>query len=179
MKDRGQLETLFRKNGADDFTWIVPGEIVTGQWVRMKCTFGCGNYGRHACCPPHMPSVAECRQVFDEYEEGVIFHFPVAIENPDDRRAWSKKTNQHLLDLERDVFLEGYQKVFLLPASSCALCDECAGTKNDCRNPASARPTPEGMAIDVYSTVRKYDLPIHVLTDRAQTVNRYAFLLIE
>jgi hypothetical protein len=35
------------------------------------------------------------------------------------------------------------------------------------------------MAVDVYSTVQKYDYPIQVLTDYSKAMNRYGFLLIE
>ena len=61
----------------------------------------------------------------------------------------------------------------------CRICEECTGTKEGCKNPTSARPTPEGMAIDVYSTVRKYGFPIEVVSDYSQEINKYAFLLIE
>ncbi|MFH1219242.1 MAG: DUF2284 domain-containing protein [Candidatus Eisenbacteria bacterium] len=51
--------------------------------------------------------------------------------------------------------------------------------RGECRNPAAARPSPEAMAVDVFSTVRQWDYPIEVLTDYSQAMNRYAFLLIE
>jgi hypothetical protein len=35
------------------------------------------------------------------------------------------------------------------------------------------------MAVDVFSTVRKVGYSIQVLADYAQTMNRYAFLLVE
>jgi hypothetical protein len=35
------------------------------------------------------------------------------------------------------------------------------------------------MAVDVFSTVRKIGYPIEVLPDTDQTMNRYAFLMIE
>jgi hypothetical protein len=35
------------------------------------------------------------------------------------------------------------------------------------------------MGVDVFATVRKYGFPIEVLSDYAQAMNRYAFLLIE
>jgi hypothetical protein len=35
------------------------------------------------------------------------------------------------------------------------------------------------MAVDVFSTVRSMGYPIEVLSDYRQTMNRYAFLLIE
>jgi predicted metal-binding protein len=179
MRDYDGLEKIFSDHGAAEFKWIDPRTIVTAQWVRAKCTFGCGNYGRHACCPPDVPSVPECRQLFSEYETGVVFHFAGAAKTPDDRRAWSKNINQNLLRIEREVFLQGHQKTLLLAVSPCSLCDECAGTKEECRHPDLARPTPEGLAIDVFSTVRKHGFPIEVLTDHAQTMNRYAFLLVE
>jgi hypothetical protein len=41
------------------------------------------------------------------------------------------------------------------------------------------RPCPESMGVDVFATVRKYDLPIKVLKDYDDEMNRYAFLLID
>jgi hypothetical protein len=38
---------------------------------------------------------------------------------------------------------------------------------------------PEGLAVDVFSTVRKLGYPIQVLPDYKQTMNRYSFLMIE
>ncbi len=179
MKDQDRLESIFNNCGATDFKWIDPRNIVIAQWVRAKCMFGCANYGKHVCCPPDVPSVSECKQLFTEYGSGVIFHFAVTVENPDDRQVWFRKMNQVLLRIEREVFFQGYQKALLLPMGPCGVCEECAGVRENCKNPTLPRPTPEGMAIDVYSTVRKYGFPIEVLTDYTQTMNRYAFLLVE
>ena len=133
---------MFGKHGFVDFKWIDPKEIVTGQWVRAKCIFGCGNDGKGACCPPNVPSVPECRQFFDEYGSGVIFHFPKVVDKSEDRQDWARKVNQALLSLEREVFLLGHQKAFLLPMSPCSICEQCTGVRKDCRNPKSAPPTP-------------------------------------
>jgi predicted metal-binding protein len=51
MTDPKTLEALIRKHGYSDFRWIDPKEIVVAQWVRMKCRFGCPDYGQNACCP--------------------------------------------------------------------------------------------------------------------------------
>jgi predicted metal-binding protein len=82
------------------------------------------------------------------------------------------------LDLEREVFLSGYYKAFLLFMDSCNLCESCSGVREKCQNPKLARPTPESMAVDVFETVRKIGYPIGVLYDYSQEMNRYAFLLI-
>jgi predicted metal-binding protein len=174
-----QLEALFEKHGYIDFKWMNPADIVVGQWVRMKCMFGCDEYGKMATCPPNVPSVQECRQFFDEYRTGVIFHFEKKVDKPGDRHAWSRKVNRKLLGVERAVFLAGYAKAFLLNMDSCSLCSKCPGGREECAHPLKARPSAEAMAVDVFSTVRKYGYPIEVLTDYDQPMHRYAFLLIE
>ena len=179
MTDRTALESLFARHGYSDFKWIDPADIVVAQWVRMKCTFGCGEYGRNACCPPNVPSVPECRQFFSEYRAAVVFHFEKAVDQPEDRHSWSKEVNQALLKLERDVFLAGHQKAFLLFMDSCHLCADCSGARAECKSPRLARPAPEALAVDVFSTVRHYGYPIAVLADYSQPMNRYAFLLID
>ncbi len=179
MDNRKELETLFEKRGYTDFRWIHPQDIVVSQWVRMKCTFGCAEYGRNASCPPNVPAVSECRQFFDEYHTAVIFHFEKTVDKPEDRHTWSRGVNQALLKLEREVFLSGYEKAFLLFMDSCGICGDCTGMREKCKDPRSARPSPESLAIDVFSTVRQYGYPIKVLADYSQPMNRYAFLLIE
>ena len=31
---------------------IDPATVVTGNWVRLKCQYGCGGYGACLTCPP-------------------------------------------------------------------------------------------------------------------------------
>jgi predicted metal-binding protein len=141
--------------------------------------FGCKEYGKNACCPPNTPPVDECRSFFGEYSEIVAFHFEKDVEQPKARHEWAKTINERLLSLEREVFLAGNPKTFLLFIDSCSLCADCIGERALCEKKRSARPTPEAMAVDVFSTVRRLSYPIKVLRDYSETMNRYAFLLIE
>ncbi|MBN2206980.1 MAG: DUF2284 domain-containing protein [Candidatus Aminicenantes bacterium] len=179
MKERRTLESLFRERGFRDFRWIDPKAIVVAHWVRMKCRFGCGEYGRSAACPPEVPSVEDCERFFRDYETAVVFHFEKAVARPEDRHAWTRTIDGRLIDLEREVFLSGRRKAFLLPMDSCLLCDPCTGRRATCKEPRRARPTPEALAVDVFATVRSIGYPIEVLSDFAQTMNRYAILLID
>ena len=174
-----RFEAIFTKHGLTDYKWIDPRSIVVAQWVRMKCVFGCSEYGRNACCPPNTPSVPECRRFFDEYKTAAIFHFRKTVDRPEDRGAWTRQVNMVLLEAEREVFLSGYQKAFLLFMDSCRICSECVGERTECKNRASSRPGPESMAVDVFATARQFGYPIEVLSDYSQEMNRYAFLLIE
>ncbi len=173
------LDTLLAGHGYTDYRLVDPRKIVVSQWVRMKCLYGCKSYGKVASCPPNTPSVPECRQFFDEYRTGILLHFEKRVERPEDRHAWSREVNHALLALERAVFLAGHKKAFLLFMDSCGLCPDCAATRSACKNPQSARPSPEGMAVDVFSTVARYGYPIDVLSEYSQAMNRYAILLVE
>lgn len=179
MSDREALESVFIKSGYKDFKWIAPRDIMVKQWVRMKCRFGCYNYGMQACCPPNSPSISECREFFKEYSEGVIFHFEKKLDQPEDRHAWARETNKGLFSLEREVFLSGYYKAFLFYASNCRICAKCKNDKTQCVNPKMARPSLESMGVDVFGTARQYGFPINVLPDYTQTMNRFALLLVE
>ncbi len=181
MVRREQIEDLLQGyEGLTDHRWIDPSkQVVVAQWVRIKCTFGCVEYGRNACCPPSTPSVAECERLFGEYREAVLMCFRKQLDRPEDRHAWSPTINARLLELEREVFVAGHQKAFVLYMDSCGLCDSCASTRRGCKDLRAARPSPEAMAVDVFSTVRAAGMTIDVLADETQPMNRYALLLVE
>jgi predicted metal-binding protein len=179
MPERKRLELLFEKHGFSDYRWIDPASIVVAQWVRMKCLYGCPNYGKSAVCPPHTPAVAECERFFREYKTAAVFHFEKAVDRPEDRHDWSRGINLRLLDMEREVFLGGYVKAFLMFMDTCAACAACSESRSTCKDPKRARPSADAMAVDVYSTVLRAGYPIEVLSDYKKTMNRYAFLLIE
>lgn len=179
MDTRSRIADILARNDISDYRWLDPHEILVAQWVRTKCTFGCGEFGHNATCPPNTPPVADCRRFFDDYRLGAVLHFQKAMARPEDRHAWTREVNTGLLKAEREVFLAGYPKAFLLFMDSCSLCDDCPGERTQCRHPREARPSPEAMAVDVFTTVRALGYPIDVLTDYAQAMNRYAFLLIE
>ena len=179
MVDRTRLEKIFRDYNFSDFQWIRTEDIVVSQWVRMKCVFGCSSYGRKGSCPPNTPSVPECREFFSEYSEAVVFRVQAQLEDPKKRSEWSAKMNSELLKIEREVFLSGFPRAFLLFLDECCLCKECPGTRIDCKNLKSCRPCPESLAMDVFATVRTCGYPIEVLKDYSQVMNRYSFLLID
>jgi len=174
-----ELESLFHKHGFTDFKWINPNQIIVAQWVRMKCMFGCNEYGKNGTCPPNTPTVPECERFFLEYSGAAIFHFKKTVNKPEDRFPWSKEVNSKLLELEREVFISGFPKTFLLFMDSCYLCQDCPGTRHLCKNPKSARPTPEAMAVDVFATVKQIGYSIDVLSDYSQQMDRYAFLMFD
>jgi predicted metal-binding protein len=179
VEHREELEALFEQHGCADFKWIDPKEIVVAQWVRMKCKFGCDDYGRNASCPPNTLPIAECRQFFNEYRTAALFRFEKKVDEPKDRHPWTNEVHQQLSVLEREVFLQGNEKAFLLFIGNCRLCSKCPSVREECKHPDLSRPSLEAMGVDVFTTVRQQGYPIKVLADYEEAMNRYALLLVE
>ena len=179
MNNQLQLEDLFAKYELNDFKWVAGKDINVAQWVRFKCMYGCNSYGKRSACPPNVPTVSECKSFFSEYDRVVVFHFNEKFETSELLTHWCKTMNNKLSKLEKDVFLAGFQKAFVLFIDECSLCTECASERAECKNKKIARPCTEALAVDVYGTVRKIGYPINVIKENGEEMNRYAILLVE
>jgi len=173
------IDAILKAHGILDYRWMPASDIQVFHWVRMKCTFGCSNYGKRGTCPPQTPSVADCRAFFSEYENALLIHFQQQMDLPEKRHAWSRQVNAQLLQIERDVFLAGYPKAFLFFMDENCLCAECPGPRTACKNALQARPSPESFAVDVFETARRQNYTIEVLTDYSQPMDRFTFLLVD
>ncbi len=174
-----EMKEIFERFDCGDFRFIEPSAIITGQWVRMKCRFGCPDHGKSVMCPPYLPSVSECREFFDEYSRAVIFHFSARLDDPEARHAWTRKIDRNLLRIEREVFLANHYKAFVLFVDPCNFCEKCVKDVADCRDALNARPSGEGLGVDIYATARAAGYEIDVLQDLTDEMNRFGFLLID
>lgn len=169
MKENADLSGFLeraRELGAADARVINPASIVTAAWVRLKCWFGCGGYNSSLCCPPHSPKPNETREVIDCYNRAILIHC---------RSIGSPK--KIVVDLEREIFLDGFHKAFGLGDGPCRLCDKCNLEK--CVHPRQARPAMEACGIDVYATARANGFPIEVVRDRSCDQNHYGVILVD
>jgi len=178
MTGTEKIDSLLSGQGFSDYKWINPKEIVVAQWVRIKCLFGCADYGS-GTCPPNTPSVSDCNSFFKEYEVGIIIRLNKFADRDSYPSDWSGEMTRRLLETEKDIFLSGYQKVFLLNQTCCSMCKDCTGNRIDCRDKKNSRPSPESFAVDVYSTVRNAGMEISVVSENPAEMTRIAILLIE
>ena len=88
-------------------------QVVTAEWVRMKCLFGGCQQGRCLTCPPHSPRPRRARRVreptpgvLDEYSNIVLLRFDVQPERAEWLRA-SRRVADVALRPERELFLAG------------------------------------------------------------------------
>ena len=177
--DKVEISKKVKSLGFNDYKWIDANDIIVENWVRFKCMFGCSSYGVKASCPPQVPSIQECREFFSEYHAAVLIHVRKQLKNPEDKDKWGNEINMDLIKLERDVFLSGYHKAFVMFIDECRLCYECALSRTECHYKKEARPCPEALGVDVFATARRYNYPIDVLKDYSNEMNRFAILLVE
>ena len=154
-----------KEMGARNAKVIPPKTVVTAEWVRMKCQFGCRGYGKRLTCPPNSPAPDRTRRMLDEYSHALLIHV-------DD----DTEVHELVTTLEREAFFDGHFRAFGLGAGPCDLCDKCG---KRCKHPSQARPSMESCGIDVFSTARAHGFPIEVLTDRDCDHDYYGLVLIE
>jgi len=134
--------------------------VVTAEWVRLKCQFGCGGFGKRLCCPPHTPTPEQMKRVLAGYHHALIYSY---ICTPSDYRRKRLRIQRLAAEVERAAFLDGHYKAFGLVAGPCRLCKECDPASR-CRHPYQARPSMESCGIDVYATARNSGIELEVAT---------------
>ena len=166
------------EKGATHAKQIHPSSVVTAPWVRLKCQFGCPVYGKSYCCPPHTSTPEQTRVIIDSYHRAILFH--IQAPRTPDRKKRFKKYFDMLIDLEGEIFKDGYYKAFVFLAGPCTLCRECAKLQRDpCIFGDRARTSMEGCGIDVYKTARNNGFFIETLREKTQTQNIYCLMLVD
>ena len=59
-----------KKYNIHDVIPLKTSDICVAQWVRLKCKYGCKQYGTSWCCPPETPASDKTRDLLNEYEQG-------------------------------------------------------------------------------------------------------------
>ncbi|MGQ9509782.1 MAG: DUF2284 domain-containing protein [Thermodesulfobacteriota bacterium] len=151
--------------------------IATGEWVRMKCQFGCPDYGMRLSCPPYTPTPAQTRKIIDSYKKAILLH--IQYQKTRDKEIMkSFNFNQVIVSLEINIFLDGYYKAWSMGAGPCRLCKEC-DVDRLCKHGDRARPSMEACGIDVFKTARDNGFPIKVIRSHEEERNFYGVILVE
>jgi predicted metal-binding protein len=158
--------------GVDGAKVIDPRSVVTAEWVRMKCQYGCPGFGTSLCCPPHTPPPDITRKVIDSYQKAVLLHRRLLKEDK------SKPFNETIVNVEVKIFLDGYYKAWSMGSGPCRLCKECDLTTS-CKHGFEARPSMEACGIDVFKTTRDNGFPIEVVKTHEEERNIFGLILVE
>ncbi len=162
--------------GAEEAKIIDPASVVTAEWVRMKCQYGCPGFGMRLCCPPRTPTPDMTRKVIDAYRKAILLHRRIV--KGEERRARRKAFSKAIVRLEIEIFLEGYYKAWSMGSGPCDLCKQC-NLSGSCRHGLEARPSMEACGIDVFKTARDNGFPIEVVRTRGGERNIFGLILVE
>lgn len=153
---------------------IDPESVVVSDWVRLKCQYGCGGYGQSLTCPPYSPTPDYTRKMLGQYSKGLLMQVTsISFDTNTDFRL-----ERIVADLEREIFLDGYYKVFGMAAGPCSLCKTC-DTDKSCQHPHEARPAMEACGIDVYATARNNGFELKVVTSEDEPCSFLSLIMIE
>ncbi len=171
------------KSGADKAVVINPKNVVTGQWVRLKCQYGCNGYGKKHTCPPNSPTPDVTRKMLAEYKKAILIIYSGKWRGTDKKswareRAMRRQMRRKIVKIEMSIFLDGYYKAFALGAGPCNFCSTCNITK-PCKYPDLARPAMEACGIDVFKTLRKHGIKIDVVKTYHSPCTFASLILIE
>lgn len=157
-----------------------PSRIVTAPWVRLKCQFGCSFYSKTYCCPPHTPTPKETRQLLDSYNRAILLHLQWTKDQQSGREI--ARYYENVVSMETELFLDGFYRAFSMIGGPCTLCRHtgCNVLRNEpCHFPEKARPSMEGMGIDVFQTALNHSMPLKTLRTQEETRNLYCLLLVD
>lgn len=169
----------FAKEHGADHALIVDTElIVVNDWVRIKCQYGCGAYGRCLTCPPYSPTPEVTRKMLRDYSKGLLMKFERISYEEEENSTASRRVRDLVYELERLIFLDGYYKAFGMGAGPCPYCDECDVTQA-CQFPRKARPSMEACGIDVYKTAQNYGFTLKVVGSTQELCSYLGIVLIE
>jgi predicted metal-binding protein len=164
--------------GADAAAVIAPDQVVTAEWVRLKCLYGGCTVGRCLTCPPHSPAPAQMRAVLDEYEAVLALRFDAHPKRGDQYAALSHRAMDVALRLERELFLAGHHKAFAIAGGRPCARDEACGDPASCDCRELVRPGPAGCGIDVFTTSANAGWPLAVVRTPLDSYHRLSLVLV-
>jgi len=164
------------KMGVEEAKIIPSRSIVTAEWVRLKCQYGCPGFGESLCCPPHSPTPDMTRKVIDSYEKAILLH--CRLRKGEGRSERSKIFREAIVRLEIEMFLAGYYKAWSMGCGPCDRCKKCR-LSGPCRHGSEVRPSMEACGIDVFKTARDNGFTIEVVRRHGEEMNLFGLVLAE
>lgn len=176
--DAARWQARAREAGADGAHPLPAADIVWADWTRLKCAYGCPDYGRRLSCPPATPPPADLRAAFSAHQTALVVW--VEVRGADEEPAARRRLHESLLELERAAFVAGHPEAFAMGVGPCLWCgDEPCPPDGTCRHRDKLRPSLSGCGIDLFQTAARAGLPLTVAADQQASVKLIGLLLIE
>ena len=168
MEDLERYRQQALKLGATSAKIIPAHWIIVDERVRLKCWVPrCMYYGTSPSCPPFSPEPEFMRRAIARFRWAILFGINVTPaedfadgDRKVERIEVIKLTSNIAGEVEARAFLDGYHLAIGLGCDGCRLAycerERCQVLDGEsCKFPLQARPSLEGVGIDVYSLITK------------------------
>ena len=163
-KKRNSLFLTLQEEAAKKGVQVIPlkmHELPVHEGVRLKCLAPlCEFYGVCRVCPPHLPSVSEFRRALTYFSQAYLLVLRYAAVGREEVAKPEIELLHAVHALEKAALQNGYYRAMGLAVGGCKLCTNCAPLNEPCRHPFLARPSPEGLGIDLTLLARRKGLPL-------------------
>lgn len=154
------LGTKAKERGVDLIP-VAMREIPVHEGVRLKCLAPqCEFYGGCRICPPNLPSLTEIRAALKYFSQGYLAVLRCPALTKEEVNQVETTLLEAVGELEKTCWAMGYYRAMGLVVGGCKLCERCAPLNEPCRHPYRARPSPEGLGIDLTMLARKKNIPL-------------------
>ncbi|MGD2079531.1 MAG: DUF2284 domain-containing protein [Nitrospirota bacterium] len=187
-----ELKEISEREGAYRARVFSARLVEMDERVRMKCQIPlCPHYGHTLTCPPNVPTFEEFSRVLGCYESALLIQTRSPVtgemekyekeevrkyfsapgkeggkghEDLDNMKAHAIRLHLLINKVEGQAMALGFPYALGLIGGECMLCNECVGpaSSSPCRRPYQARPSLEGVGIDVYKTSINAGLPFEM-----------------
>ncbi|MBJ6727558.1 DUF2284 domain-containing protein [Geomesophilobacter sediminis] len=136
-------------------------------WVKAKCRYGCGLYGRKWSCPPHSMDAGEFAELLTSYRRALL----VVGQPP------LRDFQERLLELEKRAFLQGMKKALVFSGGPCVWCESCPEPR--CAFPEKRRPSLESCGCDVFELAASCGINLRPVKEKDDFVQYVGMLLVD
>lgn len=172
-EDLRDIMTKALEWGALDVKVTRTSDISIGEWVRLKCRFGCPNYAKQFDCPPSTPEPSLMRRLLEEYQRALILKL---ARLPVYRPALSGIVHK----VERELYLHRFYRALAFGAGACGLCpDKCVREPGQCPHPHNIRPAAEGAGVDWFQTLKNNGWEVQISHDKGELPPSYSLVLVD
>lgn len=153
------LKSMAQELGIVEVQRIHVLEVPVEEWIRLKCQYGCPNYGRRLTCPPYSPDAEKMRTILDSYNTAFLLRYDAPGRSEENEVQVSRDGTELAFDaflrLERFTFVNGYPKAFVFGLNHCPGCEGCVLEEGilRCYHAQMARPSLEACSINLRKLV--------------------------
>jgi len=156
-----------------DFFLVDLAKLIITPKVRMKCMYGCENYGKMKKCPPtDTLSPEECQKYLTQYRKAVIVRF-----SPERDQTPPPNNQALLLELERIIFLADFPFALAIFPHHCVMCKECK-LGEPCKFPMKSRPSISSLCIDILGSLQGLGIIQQILEDKTPNTDWFYIGLV-